>query len=591
MGYKTMMKARPRRLDVEVWGIVVLLVIGSGAGSYIHHDDHHAHHQTHHEVQHHHHYHHHTGASASDSDPFPMIGVGYPVYSFRSPFPFSPDSIMPNWIAVGSTLQATGTSPHGTSSDSVRLTPMMQSAEGVFYHQIPARTAAGFDMFFDFTITKGEGSQEPADGLAFWFTEKHPSPGPVHGNEAGFKGLGIIIDTYSNSRKRRHPYLYGWVNDGTPNWVDNRDGEGVELTSGCNLDLNENVRVYVQYKHETVKVAISMSQPHAHHFHCFTAEHVRLDFSAGYFGFSASTGHFFSTHDINQVQIRADPTPLQPNYDTARGGFQYRMHDDPIHAHEPEVPHYTHASPTQHETAKPADIPHEGAHPHGDHSGAHHDNSHHDHQSHNQDQLPTSQQHIQTGEHVHHGTVRDHVHSHTLDGQPPPGSLNRADLKARLDRSLGSFSTEVLSALTSYALKASGSSDAGKVNELAQSSVGLLESITRSLDQSKSQQSVGVEILNLAKELEAVSRELSHDLENLEEELEMVSDTHHDLLDIFEELKDEIQYMREHKGSGGRNLGQIVFVLFMVLTQLSAFFLLLFIRKLNSKKGSFRMGV
>lgn len=36
-----------------------------------------------------------------------------------------------------------------------------------------------------------------ADGLAFWYTEKIDKAGSLFGNDEYFKGIGIVVDTYS----------------------------------------------------------------------------------------------------------------------------------------------------------------------------------------------------------------------------------------------------------------------------------------------------------------------------------------------------------------------------------------------------------
>jgi hypothetical protein len=40
------------------------------------------------------------------------------------------------------------------------------------------------------------------DGFAFWITRECLRSGPVFGNMDYFTGLGVIFDTYPNSKKR-----------------------------------------------------------------------------------------------------------------------------------------------------------------------------------------------------------------------------------------------------------------------------------------------------------------------------------------------------------------------------------------------------
>lgn len=44
----------------------------------------------------------------------------------------------------------------------------------------------------------GQGKDLFGDGFAIWYTENYMKEGPVFGNQDFFRGLGVILDTYSN---------------------------------------------------------------------------------------------------------------------------------------------------------------------------------------------------------------------------------------------------------------------------------------------------------------------------------------------------------------------------------------------------------
>ena len=245
-----------------------------------------------------------TASSSASSAAFPFFGIGDFWHSFEHPFHSSPSEPLLHWQAHGSTIL---TASPDTSTDVVRLTPAVQGRSGLLVNTI--RTNSNdFSGFVDFEIRTSPASHEAADGFAFWFLRDAPALGPAMGIADKFVGLGIIVDTFANTRSTRVPYVYGVVNDGTRAWDTSSDGATQQVAPGCRAELNRPMRLFVTYEAAAtrLRVALSPATAHAHWYHCFEATNVHLPFSGGHFALSAETGHFYATHDVSSVQLQAD---------------------------------------------------------------------------------------------------------------------------------------------------------------------------------------------------------------------------------------------------------------------------------------------
>lgn len=237
---------------------------------------------------------------------FPYVGRGDPDHTFRHPYEPSPGGDPVNgWFQLGTTVVTRGKA----GRDIVRLTSSSQANQGIFYNAIRTESL-DFNGYFDIEINTVRESHEAADGLGFFFTQDHPQLGSAMGMSHTFKGLGIIIDTFSNSRSRHVPYMYAYVSDGTKPWNPDTDGGDTELTRGCQLEMNTQVRVYVQFVEGDLHVGVAMNPRSPHRWHtCFKATNVRLPFSeGGYLAFAGETGHFFAQHEVHDA-VFIDESP------------------------------------------------------------------------------------------------------------------------------------------------------------------------------------------------------------------------------------------------------------------------------------------
>nr|AAM93989.1 glycoprotein [Griffithsia japonica] len=145
---------------------------------------------------------------------FPYSGRGDPDHSFLHPYsPSYQGDPITGWFQMGTTAIARSS----FGRDVVRLTSASQANQGILYNHI--RTdSQNFNGYIDVQMDSSRESQEPADGMGLFFTRDRPKLGSAMGMTHTFQGLGIIIDTFSNSRTRRVPYVYAYVSDGTKTW-------------------------------------------------------------------------------------------------------------------------------------------------------------------------------------------------------------------------------------------------------------------------------------------------------------------------------------------------------------------------------------
>lgn len=237
---------------------------------------------------------------------FPYVGRGDPDHTFRHPYrPSEAGDPVEGWFQLGTAV----VSRSHSGRDVLRLTSASQANQGVFYNVI--RTESNnFNGYIDIQMDSVRESHEAADGMGFFFVRDRPTIGSAMGIEHTFQGLGIIIDTFSNSRSRSVPYLYAYVSEGTKPWNPDTDGADTEVTRGCPLEMNTPTRIYIQYVDEELHVGVAMNPRHPQRWHtCFKASNVRLPFSnGGYFAFAGETGHFFALHEVHDA-VFIDESP------------------------------------------------------------------------------------------------------------------------------------------------------------------------------------------------------------------------------------------------------------------------------------------
>lgn len=247
---------------------------------------------------------------------FPYVGPGDPVLSFHQPYQPDEDGDPVNgWVQLGSSTVTSDVQ----GRDIVRLTTSAQANQGLFYAYTKTQTN-NFNGWFDIQIDTSPESHEAADGMGLFFSGTRPVIGSAMGLAHTLPALGLIIDTFSNSRTRQVPYLYAYVQDGRREWNPDTDGSDTELTKGCHLEMNKPIRIFVQYVDESLVVGVSLTPHTPNHWHiCFKADNVRLPFDdGGYLAFAGETGHFFAAHEVHASSFIAERPPAHYNADVER---------------------------------------------------------------------------------------------------------------------------------------------------------------------------------------------------------------------------------------------------------------------------------
>ncbi|KAF9448270.1 concanavalin A-like lectin/glucanase [Macrolepiota fuliginosa MF-IS2] len=183
----------------------------------------------------------------------------------------------------------------------VRLTRNRPSQMGWLWSRLPL-TAPNYIIEAEFKIS-GDSTHLYGDGFAMWLTTERTQPGPVFGNKNNFDGLGIIVDTYANSRHGySFPRVSGFLFDGTTEYNMGNDGDG-QAIGACSANVRRtNVATklkltYIKDRFLDVKVQYKAWDDWSD---CFYAENVTLS-SSPFIGFSALTGDVSDAHDIISV--------------------------------------------------------------------------------------------------------------------------------------------------------------------------------------------------------------------------------------------------------------------------------------------------
>ncbi|KAF8652281.1 hypothetical protein AX16_004470 [Volvariella volvacea WC 439] len=194
-----------------------------------------------------------------------------------------------------------GADAYVNTNKHIRLTRLKPSQMGWLWSRLPL-TATNFVLEVEFKIS-GESSHLFGDGLAIWLTKERALPGPVFGSKDRFTGLGIFLDTYSNSR---HSYSFPRVNamlgDGRTSYDVGSDGEK-QIFAGCSANYrrtNVGTKLKITYlkdKFLDVKIHYKAWDDWVD---CIFVQNVTLP-PTPYIGFSALTGDVYDAHDIISV--------------------------------------------------------------------------------------------------------------------------------------------------------------------------------------------------------------------------------------------------------------------------------------------------
>ena len=228
---------------------------------------------------------------------------------------------VPLWDIGGDTV---------VTSQYVRLTPTQESRFGWAWNTIPMQVEN-----WEARVTLRIHSQRHygADGMALWLVEKPykaEMAGPLMGMEAGFKGIGIIIDTFENGGDKDTP-LVRLIHNPTGaanNWNTNTDlHDGlIGCTGVTNMRQHttrvQTIELIVRYYGNTITMRL-ISDEVTSETTCFKSYTfpdppeggaIPIDY---YFGLTAHTGGAFDNHDILSLTVRPLGSIDDPDYPAA----------------------------------------------------------------------------------------------------------------------------------------------------------------------------------------------------------------------------------------------------------------------------------
>ncbi|KAG8962343.1 hypothetical protein FRC03_004320 [Tulasnella sp. 419] len=173
-----------------------------------------------------------------------------------------------------------------------------------------------YEIEIEFKIS-GTGGHLFGDGMAFWLTTTRTEFGPVFGSKDNFEGIGVFIDTYSNTRHSySFPRIMAMVNDGTKSYDLGNDGAQQEA-GACSaslrkVDMRTKIRMtYIRGKRFTVELQYKQWDEWTP---CFEIQNITLP-STPYLGISAITGDVHDAHDIISISSNSLTTKLTSTHE------------------------------------------------------------------------------------------------------------------------------------------------------------------------------------------------------------------------------------------------------------------------------------
>ncbi|KAL0122435.1 hypothetical protein PUN28_007274 [Cardiocondyla obscurior] len=211
---------------------------------------------------------------------------------------------IPNWDFMGSTI---------VTNNYIRLTPDLQSKQGALWNSVPCYIR-NWELQIQFKV-HGKGKDLFGDGFAIWYAKERMNSGQVFGNQDYFKGLAVILDTYSNhngQHNHQHPYISAMVNNGSLHYDHDRDGTHTQL-AGCEAkfrNVEHDTHIAIRYERDMLTVSTDFVNK-ASWKECFKVLDVKLP-TGYYIGISATTGDLSDNHDILSIRLFELDLPDDP---------------------------------------------------------------------------------------------------------------------------------------------------------------------------------------------------------------------------------------------------------------------------------------
>eukprot|EP00672_Neobodo_designis_P011401 CAMPEP_0174867024 /NCGR_PEP_ID=MMETSP1114-20130205/63218_1 /TAXON_ID=312471 /ORGANISM="Neobodo designis, Strain CCAP 1951/1" /LENGTH=315 /DNA_ID=CAMNT_0016102199 /DNA_START=38 /DNA_END=982 /DNA_ORIENTATION=+ len=203
----------------------------------------------------------------------------------------------------------------------VRLTSNKQSREGFLWNDVPVQLQS-WKAYIGLRVHSAHSLG--GDGMAMWLVERpSTSGGPVVATRAsGFRGLGIIFDSFDNDHQRDNPAVTIVAKTDSPAGemaLDPATDYADAKVGGCTFDYRNSgkgnvVHAAVEYdgvrKQLTVKLATANND-----MTCATVDNLELP-AGYYFGLTAHTGEVADNHDVHWFVVTSDdPMDRSPTSD------------------------------------------------------------------------------------------------------------------------------------------------------------------------------------------------------------------------------------------------------------------------------------
>lgn len=107
----------------------------------------------------------------------------------------------------------------------------------------------------------GQGKSLYGDGLGIWYTKERAEEGNVFGNRNKFNGMGVFLDSYSNTLQGHQEYISVMIGDGVQEYDHNNDGGDVKI-AGCPINFRgtENpAYIRIVYQQKLLRVYVDIN--------------------------------------------------------------------------------------------------------------------------------------------------------------------------------------------------------------------------------------------------------------------------------------------------------------------------------------------
>ncbi|MCS3867804.1 gliding motility-associated-like protein [Chryseobacterium ginsenosidimutans] len=227
------------------------------------------------------------------------------------------------WTMAGSAVL-------GTGNDFIQLTPDVNEIAGSIRLNDPInlKYCDRWKVEYDFMMDSNDTNN--GDGIAFWYLQNPPLTsvlGAGIGVSQNAVGLIVALDTYFNAIERPSVSLVHVAYGEVANTTENNTVEAYNVPGSSfhspNLDLTQPFQGPT-YKHVEVTAEVDPAAPTSWIIkmtidgtqifnQSFAPSGAAAGITAGYFGFSSSTGGSRSRHSIKNVKIYVDKVAINQN--------------------------------------------------------------------------------------------------------------------------------------------------------------------------------------------------------------------------------------------------------------------------------------